>query len=352
MPLKPIEWTAQGAIRLLDQRKLPHQEVWVECRDFPSVLSAIRDMLIRGAPALGIAAAMGLALGAQSLPEETREAFASRFRLLAEAMGKTRPTARNLFWAIERMARAVEEDQELPVPRIKERLIREARAIADEDLRVNLALSERGKELIPNGARILTHCNAGALATGGHGTALGVIRSAFSAGKKVLVYVDETRPYLQGSRLTAWELMQEHIPMILICDNMAGFFMAQWEIDLVLVGADRIAANGDTANKIGTYGLSVLSQAHEIPFYVAAPLSTFDPSKKSGAEIPIEFRGEEEVKTFQGISVAPEGTKAANPAFDITPGHHISCFITEAGILRPPYPESIGKAMGSLSHKG
>jgi methylthioribose-1-phosphate isomerase len=181
---------------------------------------------------------------------------------------------------------------------------------------------------------------------------LGVIRSAFSAGKKVLVYVDETRPYLQGARLTAWELMQEHIPMILICDNMAGFFMAQGEIDLVLVGADRIAANGDTANKIGTYGLSVLSQAHEIPFYVAAPLSTFDPSKNSGAEIPIEFRGEEEVKTFQGISVAPEGTKAANPAFDITPAHHISCFITEAGILRPPYPESIGKAMGSLSHKG
>ena len=351
MPLKPIEWTAEATIRLLDQRMLPHQEVWVECRDFPSVLSAIRDMLIRGAPALAIAAAMGFALGAQALPEEDPGAFAAGFRALAEEMGKTRPTARNLFWAIERMARVVQESQSLSIPMLKERLIQEALAIAAEDLRTNLKLSELGKALIPRGARILTHCNAGALATGGHGTALGVIRSAFAEGNPILVYVDETRPYLQGSRLTAWELMQDQIPMVLITDSMAGYFMAKGEIDLVLVGADRVAANGDTANKIGTYSLSVLCRAHRIPFYVAAPLSSFDPSTANGAEIVIEQRGEDEVRCVQGVLVAPAGARAANPAFDITPGDQISGFITERGILRPPYHQSIPEALGISSLK-
>jgi len=347
--LKPIEWTDQSTIRLLDQRMLPQREIWVECRDFPAVLASIRDMLIRGAPALGIAAAMGLALGAQELPGSSAEAFAAEFRSLGEAMGKTRPTARNLFWAIERMMRVVEEGHRLPIPRLKERLVQEALAIAEEDLHANLTLSEFGKALIPKGARILTHCNAGALATGGHGTALGVIRSAFAEGNPVLVYVDETRPYLQGSRLTTWELLKDRIPTILISDNMAGYFMAKGEIDLVLVGADRVAANGDTANKIGTYTLSVLCKAHQIPFYVAAPLSTFDTSKKSGAEIPIEHRSGEEVKCFQGVLVAPAEGRAANPAFDITPGENITSFITEKGILRPPYQETIRWALGSSS---
>jgi len=350
--LKPIEWTDQSTIRLLDQRALPQREIWIECRDFPAVLAAIRDMLIRGAPALGIAAAMGLALGAQGLPESSHEAFAAEFRSLCEAMGNTRPTARNLFWAIERMMRLVEEGHQLTIPRLKERLIREALTIAEQDLHTNLALSEFGKALIPKGARILTHCNAGALATGGHGTALGVIRSAFAEGNPILVYVDETRPCLQGARLTAWELMKDQIPMVLIADNMAGYFMAKGEIDLVLVGADRIAANGDTANKIGTYTLSVLCKAHQIPFYVAAPLSTFDTSKKSGAEIPIEYRSEEEVKCFQGVSVAPAGGRAANPAFDITPGENVTSFITEKGILRPPYQETIRWVLGSSSSGG
>ncbi|MDH7500799.1 MAG: S-methyl-5-thioribose-1-phosphate isomerase, partial [candidate division NC10 bacterium] len=344
-PISPIEWTAEGTLRLLDQRLLPNKEVWVECPDFPSVLSAIREMLIRGAPALGIAAAMGLALGARGLPDSSYQAFLAGFASLSQAMGGTRPTARNLFWAIDRMARVVRESRELAVPQIKERLIREALAIAEEDVRVNRALSEFGKALLPRGARILTHCNAGALATGGHGTALGVIRSAFAEGNQILVYVDETRPYLQGSRLTAWELVEDQIPMVLITDSMAGYFMARGEIDLVLVGADRIAANGDTANKIGTYSLAILSWAHRIPFYVAAPLSTFDPTQRSGQQIPIEYRGEEEVKCFQGFPVAPAQARAANPAFDITPGAYINCFITEVGILHPPYEESKERAL-------
>jgi len=347
MSLRPIEWTAEGTLRLLDQRMLPGKEVWVECRDFASVLSAIREMLIRGAPALGIAAAMGLALGAQGLPDSSYEAFLAGFGSLSEAMGGTRPTARNLFWAIDRMTQVVRESGGLAVPQIKERLIQEALAIAEEDVQVNVVLSEFGKALIPKGARILTHCNAGALATGGYGTALGVIRSTFADGNQILVYVNETRPYLQGSRLTAWELMRDHIPLVLITDGMAGYFMARGEIDLVLVGADRIAANGDTANKIGTYSLAVLSWAHRIPFYVAAPLSTFDPSKRSGLEIPIEYRGEEEVKYFQGFPVAPAEARAANPSFDITPADYISCFITEVGILHPPYQESIERALRS-----
>jgi methylthioribose-1-phosphate isomerase len=292
---------------------------------------------------------MGLALGARRLPERDYEVFRAGFDSLAQAMGKTRPTARNLFWAIEEMLRVVREGHRLPVPQLKERLVEEALGIAERDLRANLALSEEGKSLIPKEAKILTHCNAGALATGGHGTALGVIRSAFAEGKQILVYVDETRPCLQGSRLTAWELTRDQIPFLLITDNMAGYFMGKEEIDLVLVGADRIAANGDTANKIGTYSLAVLARAHGIPFYVAAPLSTFDPSKPSGAEIPIEYRGEEEIRCFQGFPVAPAESRVANPAFDVTPGHYVSCFITEGGLLRPPYADSISKVLQATS---
>jgi methylthioribose-1-phosphate isomerase len=349
MLLRPIVWTPEGTIRFLDQRLLPGREVWVECRDFHSLLSAIRDMAVRGAPALGIASAMGLALGARDLPEDDRERFEAGFFCLVEALKQTRPTARNLFWAVERMSALVREERHLSLPRLKERLQEEAQALAEEDLKANQALGEWGQSLLPQRARVLTHCNAGALATGGHGTALGVIRSAWKAGKEILVYVTETRPLLQGSRLTAWELAREGIPLLLITDSMAGYFMARGEIDLVLVGADRIAANGDTANKIGTYTLAVLAYTHGIPFYVAAPLSTFDPERKDGSEIPIEHRDEEEVKSLGGQQLAPEGVKAANPAFDVTPSAYISAFITERGILHSPFPEAIAEALGGPS---
>jgi methylthioribose-1-phosphate isomerase len=336
-----IEWTSAGTVRLIDQRKLPIEEVYVECRDLADVAHAIRTMQIRGAPAIGVAGAMGLALGAKTIRTDGFAAFFEELSRKGEELLRTRPTAVNLAWGIERMKRCAEKNRDLPVPAIVQALIQEAQAIREEDIRGNRQMGEYGKEFIPDGAAVLTHCNAGALATAGYGTALGVIRAAHAAGKRVSVWVDETRPFLQGARLTTWELHKDGIPVTLITDNMPGHLMQRGRIDLVIVGADRIARNGDVANKIGTYTLAVLAKEHGIPFCVAAPISTLDLSLKAGDEIPIEERSPEEVTTWAGIRTAPVGISVVNPVFDVTPARYITAIITDRGVARPPYGASL-----------
>ncbi|MBM4341173.1 MAG: S-methyl-5-thioribose-1-phosphate isomerase [Deltaproteobacteria bacterium] len=346
MKFKTIEWKDDG-VRILDQRKLPGQVRYLECKDALSVAKAIRTMAIRGAPAIGVAAAMGIALAAQKIRTHRQELFRKEIENVFTQMGQTRPTAVNLFWAINRMRRILEQVNTYGVEQTRMRLVDEALLIHKEDIEVNKKIGEHGKRLIRNGARILTHCNAGALATAGYGTALGVIYAARDEGKRFHVFVDETRPMLQGCRLTAWELAQEKIPATLITDSMAGVLMAQGKINLVIVGADRIARNGDTANKIGTYGVAVLSRWHHVPFYVAAPTSTIDFAIASGKEIPIEERPKEEVTHIGGRRIAPSGVNAFNPAFDVTPHSLIEGIITEKGVLRKPFEKNLKKMLKS-----
>jgi len=340
-----IEWHGDR-VRMIDQRKLPGRVARFTCRGYRDVIRGIREMVIRGAPAIGVAAAMGLALGARSIRTRSPEAFQKRFHEMAGEMAEARPTAVNLRWAVERMARLVEENEGRPVREVQEALRRESEKILAEDIAINRAMGRHGQELVPPKAAILTHCNAGALATGGYGTALGVIRAAHEAGKAVTVIADETRPWLQGLRLTAFELMEEGIPVTVIADSAAGSLMRRGEIDLVVTGADRIAANGDVANKIGTYSVAVLARENRIPFYVAAPLSTIDSRIRSGETIPVEERNPREVTHFGNRRMGPEGVAARNPAFDITPARYVSAIITEKGVLRPPYGKSIRQAMG------
>src|SRR5436309_8087634 len=334
------------AVVMIDQRKLPADEVYVRCKTAPEVARAIKTMVIRGAPAIGVAAAMGIALGMRRSKATGTQKFAAEFHKTCELMAATRPTAVNLFWAIERMRRtfAAAALAGESVDQIKDRLDAESAAIHDEDVASCRALGAFGASVVPADARILTHCNAGALATAGYGTALGVIRGAVEAGKRVTVFADETRPFLQGARLTAWELVRDGIPTTVITDNMAGALMHQDRIDLVVVGADRIAANGDTANKIGTYSVAILAREHRIPFYVAAPLSTIDLRTPDGSHIPIEERDAREVTHMGGARLAPEGARVWNPAFDVTPAHLIAGIITERGIFRPPYLDSLKRA--------
>jgi len=337
---------------MIDQRKLPAQEVYVRCKSASDVARAIKTMVIRGAPAIGVAAAMGLALGMRKSSATGTQKFAAEFQKSCDLMAATRPTAVNLFWAIERMKRCFSEAAQAgeSVDQIKDRLDREAQLIHDEDVDSCRAMGAHGAEVVPADARVLTHCNAGALATAGYGTALGVIRGAVEQGKRVTVFADETRPFLQGARLTAWELVRDGIPTTVITDNMTAALMRQVPIDLVVVGADRIAANGDTANKIGTYGVAVLAREHKVPFYVAAPLSTIDLNTPDGDHIPIEERNAREVSHVGSSQLAPEGASIWNPAFDVTPHQYIAGIITERGIFRPPYIESLKAAFAHPGH--
>ena len=340
--LETLKWTEEG-VQFIDQTKLPTEEVWVTCRTYEAVADAIRTMVVRGAPAIGVAAAMGIALGARDLHTGRMPEFRSSFGKICRTIGMTRPTAVNLFWAIRRMQRRFEELSGGSIPLIQQALITEALAIYREDIETNRALGAHGAPLMPQEGGVLTHCNAGALATAGYGTALGVIRAAVEAGKKIHVFADETRPFLQGARLTAWELMHDGIPVSLICDNMAGVMMAQGKIKAVVVGADRIAANGDTANKIGTYTVAILAKEHGIPMYIAAPVSTVDLETADGSAIPIEQRAAVEVTHFAGKQVAPTGVQVENPAFDVTRARYLSGIITERGVATAPYTESLRK---------
>jgi methylthioribose-1-phosphate isomerase len=345
--IKTLEWT-DGGVRFLDQTKLPSQETYLTCATAEEVAEAIRSMVVRGAPAIGVAAAMGIALGAQQAEGDHVAEFRRNFDQLCDLMAETRPTAVNLFWAIERMRARFEASAEMPVKQIQQTLITEAQRIYVEDLAANEALSKHGAALLPASGGVLTHCNAGALATaGGYGTALGVIRAAVESGKKLHVFADETRPVLQGSRLTAWELQKDGIPTTVIADNMAGAMMRQGKIGAVVVGADRIAANGDTANKIGTYTVAVLAKEHGIPFYVAAPFTSIDLETPDGSKIPIEQRAAREVTHVGPTRIAPEGIKVENPAFDVTPNAFIAAIITERGVARPPFAESLRKLAGT-----
>ncbi len=345
--LPTIEWQ-DDAVVMVDQRKLPGSEVYVRARTALEVARAIKSMAIRGAPAIGVAAAYGIALGMKKSQATGTTKFAAEFQRACELMRATRPTAVNLFWAIERMktrfAAAAQAGES--VEEIKSRLIAEARQVHDEDVASCRAIGAHGASLVPDGARILTHCNAGALATAGYGTALGVIRAAAEQGKHVKVYADETRPFLQGARLTAWELTRDHIETTVITDNMAGWLMQQGEIDLVVVGADRIAANGDVANKVGTYSVAVLAHEHGLPFYVAAPASTVDLATPDGRGIPIEERDAREVTHVGATRVTAEGASVRNPAFDVTPNRYVSAIVTERGVFRAPYEESLPLAVG------
>ena len=334
--ITPIQWTPDNTVCLIDQTRLPAESVWLTCHTYQEVATAIRDMKIRGAPAIGVAAAMGMALGALHSTATDPKVFQQALAHIGQTLAQTRPTAVNLFWAINRM-QSVAESFDGDLPALQQRLIQEAQNIRQEDEDMCRQIGIYGAELLPDKANILTHCNAGALATAAYGTALGVIRAAHEQGKQLHVYVDETRPFLQGSRLTAWELMQEGIPMTLLTDNMAGHFIQLGQVDAIVVGADRICANGDVANKIGTYTLSVLAKEHGIPFYVAAPFSTIDLTLSEGSQIPIEERSGVEVTEIQGHSIAPQGVQVANPAFDRTPYHNITAIITEKGVIRPPY---------------
>ncbi|MCL0082448.1 S-methyl-5-thioribose-1-phosphate isomerase [Dehalococcoidia bacterium] len=359
MQVKPVEWR-DTVIRVLDQTRLPAEVVFLDLADYAEVAKAIREMRVRGAPAIGVAAAYGLALGAQAIEAGSREEFLSKWGTISRELASTRPTAVNLFWALDRMTRAAgacPERQEIlryaqndrkrregsAMSEIKAALVEEAKRIERENEEADRRIGLLGAELIEDGFTILTHCNAGALATAGYGTALGVIKTAREQGKRIQVFADETRPLLQGARLTAWELVEAQIPVTLITDSMAGHFMSQGKIDCVVVGADRIAANGDVANKIGTYSVAVLAKENAVPFYVAAPTSTIDPSVKSGTEIPIEERSPDEVTRIGGARIAPDGVGVANPAFDVTPHRYISAIITEQGIAREPYIESLGR---------
>jgi len=335
-----IKWDGDSVI-LIDQRILPSKEEYVICRQTAEVAQAIVDMVVRGAPAIGVTAAFGIVLGLKESGVTDVDKARLRLLELVELLGSTRPTAVNLFWAIDRMKRRFEILAPLGVKMLIEGLEREALDIQREDIELNRKMGLYGAELVPDGSRILTHCNAGALATAGYGTALGVIRAAVDSGKKVEVYADETRPFLQGARLTAWELHKDSIPVTLITDNMAGYLMAKGKVEMVIVGSDRIASNGDVANKIGTYSVAVLAKEHGLPFYVVAPTSTFDLSIGSGDEIPIEERLPEEVTHIQGVRIAPEGVPVANPAFDVTPNRLVSAIVCENGVARAPYTESL-----------
>ena len=338
--IKTLEWTEAG-VRFIDQTKLPTEEVYVTCKDYKEVANAIRTMIVRGAPAIGVAAAMGVAIGAQRSKATTATELERQLDVVCNAIAETRPTAVNLFWAIRRMREKFDELRSLPVERIKTELVAEAQRMHVEDIAANEAMGRHGAVLLPNSGGILTHCNAGALATAGYGTALGVIRAAVESGKKLHVFADETRPFLQGSRLTAWELMKDGIPTTVIADNMAGAMMRQGKIDAVVVGADRIAANGDVANKIGTYTVAVLAKEHGIPFYVAAPTSTVDLNTPDGSKIPIEQRASTEVTHLAGKQIAPDAVRVENPAFDVTPSKYVAAIITERGVARAPYEESL-----------
>ena len=335
--VRAVEWL-DGRIRILDQSKLPEEQILVNLDNYRDVVDAIRDMKVRGAPAIGVTAAYGIALGASGLETASKDAFLSQLKQVIQGFAASRPTAVNLFQAIDRMKKAAKGDS---IAQMKSSLIEEARRIHEEEVTATKELSRLGAGLLKNGCTVLTHCNAGSLATAGYGTALGVIKAAKERGKKVSVFATETRPLLQGARLTTWELMEEGIPVTLITDSMAGHFMRRRAIACVIVGADRIAANGYTANKIGTYGLAVLANAHGIPFYVAAPTSTIDLSLTSGYQIPIEERSPEEVTHIRGMPIAPKGVRAANPAFDVTPHAYITSIITEKGIVRAPYAEGL-----------
>jgi methylthioribose-1-phosphate isomerase len=341
--IKTVEWTDEG-IRMLDQRLLPGEEKYLMLRSYEDVAEAIKKMVVRGAPAIGVSAAMGLALGASQSVGMSVEDLRDDFDYMCQVMSQTRPTAVNLFWAIERMRERFKREALITkdVAEIKARLVEEALAIFKDDIQANRAIGRHGAELIADGSTVLTHCNAGALATAGdYGTALGVIRGARDAGKKVAVIADETRPFLQGLRLTAWELAKDNIPVTVITDNMAGHVMKSGKVDVVVVGADRIAANGDAANKIGTYMVAVLARKHEIPFYVAAPISTLDLTLKTGEEIPIEERDSKEVTHIGEQQMGPEGLQVHNPAFDVTPNELITAIITDKGVARAPYVESL-----------
>lgn len=339
---KAVEWLGDR-VRLLDQTRLPQEESYLELKSYREVAAVIREMRVRGAPAIGVTAAYGLALGVQEMKARTKEEFLEKLSSVSEALASTRPTARNLFWALEQMQKVAQEGEN--VDQIKQKLVTTAERIHQETEETDLRIGEHGAKLVPEEATILTHCNAGALATAGYGTALGVIKTAHRQGKNVLVYADETRPLLQGARLTAWELVQEGIPVTLITDGVTGYLLSRGKIDCIIVGADRIAANGDVANKIGTYNLAVLAKENEVPFYVAAPRSTIDFSLKSGKEIPIEERSPEEVSHIQGVRVAPEEVSVFNPAFDITPHQYVTAIITEKGVVKEPYVEGLRRLL-------
>lgn len=340
--IKTIEWTDEGVV-MIDQRLLPTQELYPVFKTHEDVAGAIEDMVIRGAPAIGVAAAMGVALGMKNSTATSSAEFEREFDQICERLSETRPTAVNLFWAVERMRWAFNHARRegASIEAIQKQLIAEALEIHREDVKSNQRMGRFGAELIPDNATVLTHCNAGALATAGFGTALGVIRAAVEAGKKVRVLADETRPFLQGARLTAWELAKENIPVTLITDSMAGHFLKSGDVDCVVVGADRIAGNGDVANKIGTYMVAVAAHENGVPFYVAAPLSTVDLAINSGDQIPIESRADREVTHFRSEQIAPEGVTVANPAFDVTPHRYVSAIITDAGVAREPYDTSL-----------
>ena len=338
--IQTLEWTQQG-VRFIDQTKLPMEEVYVTCTTHEQVADVIRNMVVRGAPAIGVAAAMGIALGVSNSKAESTGDLKRDLDQICDLIGKTRPTAVNLFWAIRRMREKFESIRICPIPQIKQDLIAEARRMHAEDIAANQAMGRHGATLMPSAGGVLTHCNAGALATAGYGTALGVIRAAVEQGKKIHVYADETRPFLQGSRLTAWELMKDGIPTTVISDNMAGAMMKQGKIGAIVVGADRIAANGDVANKIGTYTVAILAREHNIPFYVAAPISTVDLACSDGSGIPIEQRNAREVTHIGGKQMVPNGVEVENPAFDVTPAKYVAAIITEKGIARAPYEDSL-----------
>jgi len=338
--IKTLEWTDAG-VRFIDQTKLPTEETYVTSKTYEEVADAIRTMVVRGAPAIGVAAAMGVALGVRESKAKDHDELQKDFTRICEVLAATRPTAVNLFWGIRRIKEKFDELSARPIPEIKRALITEANRMLAEDIAANEAMGRHGAVLLPSRGSVLTHCNAGALATCGYGTALGVVRAAVDSGKKLHVFADETRPFLQGSRLTAWELMKDGIPTTVISDNMAGAIMRQGKIGAVIVGADRIAANGDVANKIGTYTVAVLAKEHGIPFYVAAPFSTVDLNTPDGAQIPIEQRSAREVTHLAGKQITPDGVNVENPAFDVTPHQYVTAIITERGVVREPYVESL-----------
>jgi methylthioribose-1-phosphate isomerase len=338
--IKTLEWTDAG-VRFIDQTKLPTEETYVTCKTYEEVADAIRTMIVRGAPALGVTAAMGVALGVRDSQAQDHEQLQRDFMHICDVIAGTRPTAVNLFWGIRRMKDKFDETSSKSIPDIKAALVDEAKRMLDEDIAANQAMGRHGAVLLPASGTVLTHCNAGALATCGYGTALGVIRAAVESGKKLSVFADETRPFLQGSRLTAWELMKDGIPTTVISDNMAGAMMRQGKIAAVIVGADRIAANGDVANKIGTYTVAVLAKENGIPFYVAAPFSSIDLNTPDGSKIPIEQRSSKEVTHIAGKQMTPDGVQIENPAFDVTPHNYVTAIITERGVLRAPYSESL-----------
>ena len=341
--VKTIEWTPQGVV-MIDQTRLPRVTEFVTCKNYEEVARAIKTMVIRGAPAIGVAAAMGVAIGAEQASDA---AFDAEFAVICDTLAATRPTAVNLFWGIDRMKRLRASLAKEPLAVVRQRLIEEAIHVGEEDVAICRAIGGHGAPLVPDGKTVLTHCNAGALATAGYGTALGVIRSAFFGGKKIDVFADETRPFLQGARLTAWELMEDSIPTKIITDNMAGYFLRKGQIGCCIVGADRIAGNGDVANKIGTYSVAVLAKENGVPFYVAAPISTLDLTLTTGEQIPIEQRPAAEVTHVFGVPVAPVDAQVENPAFDVTPHRYVTAIITEKGVAYPPFAESLKRLAAS-----